>query len=157
MLEILSGGMSARLFTEIREKQGLAYWVGAWHEHPRGAGMVHLGASTRPERADQTFRALLCQIDRLGEDLTEGELRRAIVGIVARTETTGDITRARCAHLARDLFHFGRPVPLEEHIAKVKAVTIEDVKRYLRSHPRDQLCVVTLGPRELREADLIDA
>ena len=39
-LGVLSGGMSGRLFTEVREKQGLVYWVGAWQETPRGSGMT---------------------------------------------------------------------------------------------------------------------
>jgi len=127
--------------------------VGAWHEHPRGAGMIHLGASTRPERADRTFRTLLREIDRLEQDLSPDELHRAITGVVARMETAGDSTRARCTRLAGDLFHFGRPVPLEEKMAKIKAVTIEDIHRYLQRHPRDQLCVVTVGPRNLDEPE----
>ncbi|HWL92629.1 MAG TPA: pitrilysin family protein, partial [Phycisphaerae bacterium] len=40
MLSVLGGGMSSRLFTEVREKQGLVYWVGAWDEHPKGSGMI---------------------------------------------------------------------------------------------------------------------
>lgn len=149
MLGVLSGGMSGRLFTEVREKQGLVYWVGAWHEHPRGSAMIHLGASTTPERCDKTYRTLLREVDRLSEDLTAAEVDRAIVGIVARTETRGDITRAHCAELVGDLFHYGKPIPIEEKMAKVRAVTVADVRRYLAEHPRDRLSVVTLGPREL--------
>ncbi len=148
-LGILSGGMSGRLFTEVREKRGLVYWVGAWQETPRGAGMMFLGASTTPERCDQTYTTLLREVDRLAEDLTEDELERAITGIVASQETRGDTTRARCAELANDLFFFGRPVPVEEKLAKVQRVSIADIRRYLDEHPRDQLCVATLGPRAL--------
>jgi predicted Zn-dependent peptidase len=149
MLGVLAGGMSGRLFTEVREKQGLVYWVGAWHEHPRDAGMIHLGASTTPERCDRTYSTLLREVDRLSEDLTESEVERAIVGIVARTETRGDITRAHCSELVSDLFHYGHPIPMEEKVAKVQAVNADAIKRYLAAHPRDSLSVVTLGPREL--------
>ncbi len=152
MLGVLSGGMSGRLFTEVREKQGLVYWVAAWHEHPRNAGMIHLGASTTPERCDKTYQTLLREVDRLSEDLTTAEVERAIVGIVARTETRGDITRAHAAELVGDLFHYGHPVPIEEKMAKVRAVTVSDIQRYLADHPRDRLSVVTLGPRKLEEA-----
>ena len=72
-----------------------------------------------------------------------------VVGIVARTDTRGDITRARCAELVGDLFHYGHPVPIEEKLAKVQAVDRAAIQRYLDEHPRDKLSVVTLGPREL--------
>ena len=148
-LGILSGGMSGRLFTEVREKRGLVYWVSAWQETPRGAGMVFLGASTTPDRCAKTYTTLLHEVDRLAEDITQDELDRAVTGIVANQETRGDATRSRCAELASDLFFFGRPVPIEEKVAKVQAVTIEDIRRYLTLHPRDRLCVITLGPRPL--------
>lgn len=149
ILGVLSGGMSGRLFTEVREKQGLVYWVSAWHETPRNAGMIFLGASTTPERCERTYATLLREVDRLAEDLAEDELQRAITGLVANSETRGDTTSAHCNELASDLFHFGRPVPREEKLARVQAVTIEHVKRYLATHPRDRRCVVTVGPKAL--------
>jgi predicted Zn-dependent peptidase len=146
LLSVLGDGMSSRLFTEVREKQGLVYWVGAWHEHPRSGGMIHLGASSTPARCEQTYRTLLREVDRLAEDLTESELARAKTLIIARSETHGDITRARVSELGSDLFQFGRPVPIEEKNAAITRVTIDDIRRYLGDHPRDRLCVVTLGP-----------
>lgn len=149
MLAVLGEGMSSRLFAEVREKLGLVYWVGAWDEHPRQTGRIFIGASTTPARCDQTFRTLLREVDRLAEDVSVSELDRAKVGIVAKTQTHGDITRARVGELGSDLFHFGRPVPIEEKNAKIMAVTVADVRRYLQSHPRNELCVFTLGPRAL--------
>jgi predicted Zn-dependent peptidase len=149
MLGILSGGMSARLFTEVREKQGLVYWVNAWQEAPRGAGMIFLGASTTPDRCDRTFETLLSEVDRLAETIESEELERAVTGILAQLETRGDTTRSRCTELLNDLFFFGRPIPEEEKIAKVKAVTIDAIRGYLKTYPRDRLCVVTLGPRPI--------
>ncbi|MHC4697111.1 MAG: M16 family metallopeptidase [Planctomycetota bacterium] len=152
LLGILAGGMSARLFTEVREKQGLVYWVNAWHETPRGSGRIFLGASTTPERCEKTFTTLLREVDRLADDIEEDELERAVTGIVASKETRGDTTGARCGELASDLFFFGRPLPPEEKIAKVQAVTTDDIRRYLTTYPRDQLCVMTLGPKPLTNA-----
>jgi predicted Zn-dependent peptidase len=114
--------------------------------------VIFLGASTTPERCDQTYRTLLREVDRLAEDIEQDELDRAITGIVAQHETRGDSTRARCAELANDLFFFGRYLPTEEKIAKIEAVTIYHIRRYLDAYPRDRLCVVTLGPRPLGEA-----
>lgn len=151
MLGILSGGMSGRLFTEVREKLGLVYWVSAWQDTPRGAGMIFLGASTTPERSDKTYTTLLREVDRLADDIQQDELDRAVTGLVASQETKGDATRPRCGELCSDLFFHGRPVPPEEKSAKVQAVTIADVKRYLTTYPRDRRCVVTLGPKALQE------
>lgn len=151
MLGMLSGGMSGRLFTEVREKQGLVYWVAAWQENPRGAGMIFLGASTMPERADKTYTTLLREVDRLAEDIEVDELNRAITGALAQRETRGDSTRAHCGELSDDLFHFGRPIPEEEKIRRIRSVTVEDVRRYLATYPRSPRCVVTLGPRSLNE------
>jgi len=149
VLGILSGGMSGRLFTEVREKLGLVYWVSAWQDTPRGAGMIFLGASTTPERCDKTYAALMREVDRLADDIQQDELERAIVGLVASQDTKGDVTRARCSELCGDLFFHGRPVPPEEKSAKVQAVTVSDVKRYLATYPRNRRCVVTLGPKPL--------
>ena len=148
-LGVLGEGMSSRLFAEVREKQGLVYWVGAWDEHPRGAGRLFMGASTTPARCDQTYRTLLREVDRLSEDVSEEEIERTKVGIIAKTQTHGDITRARVSELSSEISYSGRPVPLAEQNAKLTAVTIADVKEYLHAHPRTDLCVQTLGPRAL--------
>lgn len=149
VLAMLSDGMSSRLFVEVREKQGLVYWVSAWDEHPRNAGMIFMGASTTPARCDQTYKTLLREVDRLAEDVSQDELQRAKIGIIAKMQTHGDITRARVSELSGDIFHYGRPIPLPEKAQMITDVSIKDVQRYLNSNPRDKLCVLTLGTRPL--------
>ncbi|MBP9027008.1 MAG: insulinase family protein [Phycisphaerae bacterium] len=149
LLRVLAGGMSGRLFTEVREKLGLVYWVGAWHEQLRGKGIIHLGASTTPERAHKTFDKLLEELGRIAEDLTEAEVERARTGLIAHFQTEDDLTRSRAAGLSDDLFHFGRPVGLAAKLETLRAVTRDDMLTYARRLPRDQLCIATLGPREL--------
>ena len=148
-LAMLSEGMSSRLFVEVREKQGLVYWVSAWDEHPRNAGIIFMGASTTPARCDQTYKTLLREVDRLAEDVSEEELQRAKIGIIAKMQTHGDITRARVSELSGDIFHYGRPISPAEKTQMISDVTIKDVQRYLNGNPRDKLCVLTLGTRPL--------
>jgi predicted Zn-dependent peptidase len=112
--------------------------------------MIHLAAATTPDRAEQTYATLLREIERLSEDLTVEELERTKGSITARTETQGDITRAHAAEIADDLFHFGRPVPIEEKLDKIRAVGVADIRRYLAEHPCREFCVLTLGPRPIR-------
>ena len=149
LLGVLSGGMSGRLFTEVREKQGLVYWVAAWHEQLRGRGAIYLGASTTPERCEKTYRTLLREIERISEDLTIEEVMRARNSLIAHAETEDDLTMSRAVGLSDDLFHFGRPVGLAAKLASVRAVTLADVEDYARGVPRDRLCVATIGPHAL--------
>lgn len=149
MLGILSGGMSGRLFTEVREKQGLAYDVHAGSDNPRNLGMIFVSASCKPDRSATTFNTLLRELDRLSHDVTQAELDRSKRRIIARDETMVDITRSRRRILGSNLFHYGRPIPLAERIEQIRAVTVEDVQKYLRNHPRDRLSIVTVGPVDL--------
>ncbi|MBI5864560.1 MAG: insulinase family protein [Planctomycetes bacterium] len=149
MLGVLAGGMSARLFTEVREKQGLVYWVSAWHEQPRGMGLIHLGASTTPERCEKTYKTLLRELARIGQDLSEEETERARNQIIAQANTEDDLTRARAGGLSDDLFHFGRPIGVDAKLDAIRGVTLKQVREYARQLKRDELCVATVGPHEL--------
>lgn len=147
LLGVLSGGMGGRLFTEVREKQGLVYWVGAWHEQPRGKGVIHMGASSTPANSQKTQDTLLRELARLGKDLTAAEVERARDGLIAQYETEDDLTRARAGSLSDDLFHFGRPIGRQAKLDALRGVTLERVTDYARRLPLDRLCVGTLGPQ----------
>ncbi|MHC4443572.1 MAG: M16 family metallopeptidase [Planctomycetota bacterium] len=149
IIGLLAGGMSARLFTELREKQGLVYWVSAWRDQPRQGGMIHLGASSTPQNVAKTYMTLLREIDRLSEDVSEEEIERVVAGIETRFVTRGDVTRSKAGELADDLFYHGRPCSRQEELARIKAVTVSDVRKFLEAHAHDELSVVTVGPAEL--------
>lgn len=146
---VLSGGMSARLFTEVREKQGLVYWVGAWHEQLRGTGVIHLGASTTPERCEKTYKTLLRELERLSEDLTDEEVKRARDSLLAHMQTEDDLTRSRSTNLSDDLFHFGKPVGPEPKMDALRAINTQQVEEYVRRLKRDRYTLASVGPNEL--------
>ena len=153
LLGVLSGSMSSRLFTEVREKRGLVYWVSAWSEHPRGAGMIFVGASTTPQRCDETYQTILAELSRVGDDVSADEVERALTGIAVRADIRGDITRALCTQQADDLTHRGRPVPWSEKLAQLEAVTVADVRGFCKAHLlMDQVSTVTLGPGALERS-----
>ncbi len=147
-LGVLSGGMSSRLFTEVREKQGLVYWVGAWPDYLRSGGLLTMGASTTPQRSERTSQTLLREMERLGEDLTEDELHRAKALISARRQTRGELTRVRAGEIAEDLYYFGQPRDRNEETSRIERVSMEDIRQYLAAYPRtpERLSIVTLGP-----------
>lgn len=155
-LGVLSGGMSSRLFTEVREKQGLVYWVSAWPDYVRSGGVLTMGASTTAQRSHQTRETLLREMERLAEDLTDDELTRAKVLISARRQTRGELTRVRASELAEDLFYFGQPRERDEETARIERITVDDIRAYLAAHPRnpERISTVTLGPAAVdAEAD----
>jgi predicted Zn-dependent peptidase len=153
LLAVLSGGMSARLFTEVREKRGLVYWVDAWHEQPRGLGMVHVGAATTPQRCAQTYETLLTEIARLGDDLREDELERAKIGLISERVTSGASPQRHATNMLVDYFHLGRVVPSQQKEAALRAVSVDDIRRYVREQPRDALSVVTVGKEQPQLAE----
>ena len=149
LLGVLSGGMSGRLFTEVREKLGLVYWVSAWHEQPRGAGVIHLRASSTPERCGQTYKTLLRELERLSEDLTDEEIDRAKNSLISQMLTHNDITRSRAGGLSEDLFFEGRPIGLAPRLESISAVTRDQVEHYAHGFDLERICVATLGTQAL--------
>ncbi len=151
VLAVLTAGMSSRLFTEVREKQGLVYWISAWPEFPRGVGMVFVGASSRLEHCDRAYATILRELDRLSGDITLEELDRARTQIEVDLVIRGDRTQARSRELADDLFHYGELVPTAQKLARIRSVTLEDIREYFHEHHWQPRSVVTLGPREIQE------
>ncbi len=143
---VLSGGMSSRLFTEVREKRGLVYAVSASPGSVKGLGYLIAYAGTMPERARETLEVLAAEIARLREGVAREELDRAKVGLRADLVLAGESSQARAAALARDVFVLGRPRSLEEVEAEVMDVTLERINAFLSRHPYENPWIGTLGP-----------
>jgi predicted Zn-dependent peptidase len=148
-VEVLSGGMASRLFTEVREKHGLVYTVRAVQQSVKGAGFVLAYAGTTPERCQKTVDVLLGELCRLAEGVTDEELARARTGLLSALIMQGESTRSRASTLARDQYLLGRVRTLSEIRQAVEAVTTESIWLYLRDHPPADFTVVTLGPLNL--------
>lgn len=146
---VLSGGMSARLFTEVREKRGLCYAVSASLTSLKHAGQVLCYAGTTNERAQQTLDVTLGELRRLGEGIGEDELDRCKAGAKSSLIMQQESTRARAGSLARDWYHLGRVRPLAEVRSEIEGLTTDRVLGYVRSHPADDVTILTLGPKPL--------
>ena len=122
-VEVLSGGMSGRLFTEVREKRGLCYNVWAGYSQPQGPGQ-HPRLRRHQQRAGPGDAGLLHgELHRLSEGVTEAELERAKTGLKAGTIMQGESTSARAGAIAHDYFIRGRIRTLEEIKAAIDGVT----------------------------------
>ena len=148
-MAILSGGMGARLFTEVREKRGLVYSVSASANGHRGFGYTLAYAGTTPERADETLEVVLSELRRMSHGVSQDELDRARIKTLTSLIMQEESSRARAGALARDLWILGRVRTLDEITREINAVTPASIAAFYESCPVGEPSVVTLGAREL--------
>ena len=146
---VLSGGMSGRLFTEVREKRGLCYHVSASHQVLKSRGTVLCYAGTTSDRAQQTLEVTLAELKRLAEGIAEAELDRAKIGLKANLIMLGESTAARSGSAAADVYHLGRVRSLDEISAAIDAVSVSDLLNHLREFPPADFTILTLGNKQL--------
>lgn len=149
-VEILSGGMSGRLFTEVREKRALCYNVWAGYSSLKGQGSILGYAGTSNERAQATLDCLVSELYRLEKGVTPAELKRAKTGLKASTIMQGESTSARAGAIAHDFFIRGRIRTLEEIKDAIDAVSVDGVNDYLKANKAGPFTIVTVGPKELK-------
>jgi predicted Zn-dependent peptidase len=149
-IEVLSGGMSGRLFTEVREKRGLVYNVWAGYSSLKGSGSILGYAGTSNERAQATIDTFVAELFRMQEGVTAEELQRAKTGLKASTIMQGESTGARAGAIAHDFFMRGRIRTLDEIKAAIDGVTLDRVNTFLKKHPPGPFTIVTVGPKELK-------
>ncbi len=147
---VLSGGMSGRLFTEVREKRGLCYSVYAGYEGRREFGNMIAYSGTTTPRAQETLDVLRGELVRLSDGVTQAEFDRAKVGMKARLVMQGESSSARASAIALDELTIGRPRTLQERAEKVDAVTLETLNAYVADHRPGAMTLVTVGPEALR-------
>jgi predicted Zn-dependent peptidase len=124
---VLGGGMSSRLFTEIREKRGLAYDIHSYVEHYLGAGSLVVYAGVAPGRVDECVRAVVEELSGLRESVAEVELRRAKELSKGRLELRlEDTQNAALWHGVQEVLN-GEILSAEEVARRIEAVTAEDI------------------------------
>ena len=149
---VLSGGTSARLFTEVREKRALCYSVSASYGSDKLFGRVVGYVGTTPDKAQQSLDVMLEQM-RLAcgtaASIAQDELDRAKIGYKARLISSGESTGARAAALANDWHKLGRARPLEELARESEGVTLTKLNAYAQRKTLGPVTVVTVGPAAL--------
>lgn len=146
---VLSGGMSGRLFTEVREKRGLCYHVSARHVAHKDRGTVLCYAGTAADRAPQTLEVILDQLKRLGDGISDAELDRAKIGLKANLIMQGESTFSRASSAASDYYYLQRVRTLDEISDAIDAVTVSDVLSHLQNFPPGEFTILTLGSERL--------
>lgn len=147
---VLSGGMSSRLFTEVREKRGLCYSVYASYHTLKDRGAILCYAGTTAERAQETLDVTLGELKRLPDGIEAEELSRLKARIKSALIMQQESSSARSSSIARDWYHLERTRTLDELGALVDGLTREGINDYLAAHPPRDFTIVTLGPQALK-------
>ncbi|WP_024820341.1 M16 family metallopeptidase [Arthrobacter sp. 31Y] len=149
---VLGGGMSSRLFQEIREKRGLVYSTYSFTAAYADAGYFGMYAGCTPSKVRQVLELLGLELDKLAkEGITDEELRKAVGqlsgGIVLALEDTG----SRMSRLGRAELVSGEFQDIDETLARINAVTVEDVQDLARELAAAPRTVTVVGPFEETE------
>ena len=146
---VLSGGMSGRLFTQVREKRGLCYSVFAAYAGQKRYGVMLGYCGTTAPRAQETLDVLTAELKRMTQGVEVDEFQRAVVGMKSRLVMQGESTGARVSAIAGDQYLYGHPRTLDEAAAQVEALTLERLNQFVREHPPGEMTLVTIGPQAL--------
>ena len=145
---ILGGGMSSRLFQEIREKRGLVYTVYSFQAAYRGAGLFAVYAGTSPQNVGECVAVVGEQFASMRDTrVSDAELRLAKEHIKGSLTLSLESTSSRMIRLGRSEFSLGRQLTTEEIEERIEAVTADEVQELaqeLLAENRLGLCV--LGP-----------
>jgi predicted Zn-dependent peptidase len=145
---LLGGGMSSRLFQEIRERRGLVYSIYSFNAPAMDGGVFGIYAGTGETEARELVPVTLEELRRVQIDPAAPELARARAQVKAGLLMSLESTGSRCEQLARQMQVFGRVVPTAETVAKIEAVTLEDVRRAAARIFRGRPTLATMGPTE---------
>jgi len=143
---LLGGGMSSRLFQEVREKRGLAYSIYSFASSFVDGGIFGVYAGTGAAQVEELVPVIGEQMEAVGRAPGDAEIERARNQMKAGLLMSLESTNARSEQLANQLLVYGRSIPVEEIVARIDAVDAAAIRRMgdrLRSGP---ITVAALGP-----------
>ena len=143
----LGGGMSSRLFQEVREKRGLVYSIYSFSSSYRDCGLFGLYAGTGEAELGELVGVVTDELRRAAsEPMEEAEVARARMQIKAGVLMSLESTSSRAERLARQMLVYGRPLTIAEISGKIDSVTAEDVRRIASRVLDSAPTLAALGP-----------
>ncbi|HEY8592054.1 MAG TPA: pitrilysin family protein [Sphingomicrobium sp.] len=144
-VQALGGGMSSRLFQELREERGLAYSVSAWHQAYADTGIVALSCAADRGRAVESMHLARQVLAGAVESLAEDELNRARAQLEAGLLMSLEGAQGRADHMARSIEVFGRIVPLDELLGELRSVDVTAARDAGRALLDGRVAVSSVG------------
>jgi predicted Zn-dependent peptidase len=142
----LGGGMSSRLFQEIRERRGLVYSIYSFAHGYRDGGLFGIYAGTGEDEVVELIPAMCREVAAIAKGLEPTELRRARTQLKAGILMSLESTSARCEQLAQHLLIYGELLDVHEIVARIEAVDNEAVTRVARRLLSARPTFTALGP-----------
>ena len=143
---ILGGGMTSRLFQEIREKRGLVYTVRASADSDMDTGMFSIYAGTGEKQVKELMPVLCQEIKKFSSTLTQTEIDRAKTQIKARLVMQNENTSGHADKNACMMLHYGRVMSEKEILDDIKRISMEDIRDCADSLFSQKPTVAALGP-----------
>jgi predicted Zn-dependent peptidase len=142
---LLGGGMSSRLFQEIREKRGKAYSVYSFSSSYHDAGYLGVYAGTSVEAAEEVVQLVLAELDKLAKNgISDDELRRTQGQLVGSMMLGLESTDSWMSHVARNEIYFGKTISTDEICQRIRAVSRDDVAALANRLFRPEAMTLTL-------------
>jgi predicted Zn-dependent peptidase len=143
---LFGGGMSSRLFQEVRERRGLAYSIHTYCAHYSDCGVFGLYAGTGEAETAELMPVLCEEIRRLPGSLDDEEVRRARNQLKAATLMSMESTGARAEQIGEQTLIYGRPIPVDEIARRIDAVDTAAVADVARRIFMGRLSLAAIGP-----------
>jgi predicted Zn-dependent peptidase len=149
LASVLGGGMSSRLFQEVREKRGLCYSVYAFHWAFADSGIFGVAASTGADEVQELLPVILDELRKATETITDEEVIRVRNQIRAGLLMSLESPSSRAGQLARQQILWGRTIPLQETVERINRITADRVKQIARQlFDTDKVSLAGIGPVE---------
>ncbi|PZP56951.1 MAG: peptidase M16 [Micavibrio aeruginosavorus] len=143
---ILGGGMSSRLFQEVREKRGLVYSIYSFHDAFLDDGLFGIYAGTGPEHLEEMMPVVLGEIKSITDKITEAELARAKAQIKAGMLMARESIMTRCDQQARHMIYFNTPFDASTLVQRIDAVQAKDISDLSAEIFASQPTLAAIGP-----------
>lgn len=142
---LFGGGMSSRLFQEIREKRGLVYSIYSFVSCYHDSGIFGIYAGTGEDEAKELIPVICDELKSISDGIEIHEIDRARAQLKSATMMSLESTSSRCEQLARQLMIFKRPLPIEEVVGKIESVTKIDVQNAAQKLTQGHATFAALG------------
>ncbi|MET7766419.1 pitrilysin family protein [Streptomyces sp. NPDC005393] len=153
----LGGGMSSRLFQEVREKRGLAYSVYSYTSGFADCGLFGVYAGCRPSQVHDVLKICRDELDQVARDgLTDEELRRAVGQLSGSTVLGLEDTGALMNRIGKSELCWGEQMSVDEMLTRIQAVTPDEVREVARDVLGQRPSLSVIGPVKDKQAARLD-
>ena len=142
---ILGGGMSSRLFQEVREKRGLVYSIYSFSSSYKRNGLFGIYAATSADKLGELSDVASTELIKMRDDISEKEFNKTKAQFKAALLMASESNSATCEQIVNQTLLFKRPLSHDEILKKIESVSIEDVKRLTDKIISSKASIVTVG------------